>query len=110
MWILISVLRFVFAVALSLSLTSCAAGRGHQNFINIMQGNVGRSLDDPYIYLNRNRNLYVTSKVLPNGNVEQEFDGGRGPTCKVFFEIDKTERKVVGWRYEGSGEDCAITP
>ena len=75
-----------------------------------MQGNVGRSLDDPYIYRNRSRSLYVGANQLPNGNVEEEFRAGRGSTCRVFFEIDKQARKVVRWRYIGTQGDCAVVP
>jgi hypothetical protein len=100
----------LFALVLSTSLTACASGRAHQNFKTIVQSDVGRSLDDPYIYRNRSRNLYVVTKSLPNGNVEEEFRGGRGPTCRVFFEIDNKAQKIVGWRYSGSEEDCAVVP
>jgi hypothetical protein len=99
------------ALVLGLSLTACAAPSAHQNFKDIMQGNVGRSLDDPYVYRNRYRAVnYVASKPLPNGNVEEEFRGGRGPTCRLFFEIDNQARKVVGWRYTGTEADCGIVP
>lgn len=98
----------LLTLVLLMSLTACATDRAHQNFKNIMQGNVGRNLDDAYIYRNRNRNLYVATRPLPNGNVEEEFRGGRGPTCRIFFEIDNKAKKIVGWRYEGTQDDCAI--
>lgn len=107
--------RFMPIISLAIvlicaSVAACASGRAHQNFTNIMQGNVGRSLVDPYVYRNRNRNLYVATKLLPNGNEEEEFRGGRGPTCRVFFEIDNKAQNIVGWRYTGTEEDCAIVP
>ena len=98
------------AVVTPLVLVGCLSMDSHQNFMNTLQLSVGRSLSNPYLYTNRNRNLYVATKPLPNGNVEEEFKGGRGPTCRVFFEIDNKAEKVVSWRYEGSDEDCAITP
>lgn len=98
-------------LALCISLTACAGSRSaHENFNITMQLDVGRSLDDPYIYRNRVRSLYVGTNPLPNGNVEEEFRGGRGPTCRVFFEIDNRARKVVGWRYTGTEADCGIVP
>lgn len=101
----------LFAVVLCMSLTACAASGGaHQNFKSIVQADVGRSLNDPYIYRNRSRNLYIATRPLPNGNVEEEFRGGRGPTCRVFFEIDNKARKIVGWRYTGTEGDCAVVP
>jgi len=103
-------LRPALVLMLCASLTTCASGRSHQNFKNTMQSDIGRGLDDPYIYRNRNSNLRVATRTLSTGNVEEEFKGGLKLNCRVFFEIDQTAGKVVGWRYEGSEEDCAITP
>lgn len=101
----------VWILTLCMSLTACAGSRSaHENFKITMQLDVGRSLDDPYIFRNRVRSLYVGARLLPNGNVEEEFDAGRGPTCRVFFEIDNKARKVVGWRYIGTEADCGIVP
>ena len=100
----------VLVLMLCAFLNACASGRSHQNFKNIMQGNIGRDLDDPYVYRNRNSNLRIATKALPNGNIEEEFKSGRRLKCRVFFEVDRTTGKIVGWRYEGSEEDCAITP
>ena len=103
-------LYLVLPIALCISLTACASGGAHKNFKNIMSGQVGRSADDPDIERNRYRNLRIGSRTLPNGNTEEEFKSGRGLRCRVFFEIDNKAGKIVGWRYEGSREDCAIVP
>src|SRR5882762_7177467 len=100
----------VVAAATSWLLPACATVSAHENFVNIMNGNVGRSTTDPYVYPNRNRNLSVASRRLSNGNLEEEFRGGRGPTCRVFFEINEKAEKIVGWRYEGTNDDCGIVP
>src|SRR5688500_15251405 len=99
----------LLALLLAILVTACASpsARAHQNFKNIMQGDVGQRLDDPYVYRNRSKSLYVTSRPLPNGNVEEEFRGGRTP-CKVFFEIDNKARQIVGWRYEGTEQQCIV--
>ena len=75
-----------------------------------MQGNVGRTTSDAYVYRNRNRNLFVTTRHLSNGNIEEEFRGGRGHTCRIFFEINEESQRIVGWRYEGTDDDCAVVP
>ena len=92
------------------SLTACASGRAHQNLKNIMQLEVGKPIDDPYLTRNEYPGQRVASRVLSNGNLEEEFQAGRGSRCRVFFEIDNKAKRIVGWRYEGSDDDCAIVP
>lgn len=93
--------------ALVVSFAACSTGRAHQNFKNIMQGQVGRSTNDPDIYRNRYPEFRVATKAFANGNVEEEFNQGVRGQCRVFFEIDKFLERIVGWRYEG---DCVILP
>ena len=106
----LSPIILIVAGLVCVSLTACASGGAHENFMNTMQSYVGQNLDDPYLYINRNRNLYVSTRPLANGNVEEEFKGGRRLKCKIFFEVYNKAAKIVGWRYEGSDEDCAIIP
>ncbi|MGC2518413.1 MAG: hypothetical protein WA373_04820 [Burkholderiales bacterium] len=75
-----------------------------------MQAEVGKNADDRYAYRNHYRRLFVAEKKLSNGNIEEQYRGGRSPDCHVYFEIDRVARKIVNWRYEGSEDDCAITP
>ena len=75
-----------------------------------MQGDLGRSSDDPSAYRNHYRERLVSTKKLLNGNIEEGFRSGRGPSCITYFEISPTARKIVGWRFEGTHEDCAIIP
>ena len=104
------IISAALAVLGSSLLSSCVGPTAHQNFVNIMEGNVGRSAYDPYVYRVRNRNLRVGTKQLSNGNIEEEFKGGRGLTCRVFFEVNEKAEKIAGWRYEGTDEDCGIAP
>ncbi len=76
----------------------------------MMERQVGKSTDDYYAMRNRDRVLFVSEQKLPNGNVEEEFRMGRGPTCRVFFEINNDAQKIVGWRYIGTENDCAFPP
>lgn len=82
----------------------------HRNFKNFMQLDIGLSVDDPDAYRNRYPGDLLRSRTLPNGNIEEEFETGRWGRCRVFFEIDNKARSIVGWRYEGSEEDCSIPP
>lgn len=110
--IMSSLLRLcsILPVILCASLVACASGGSHENFMNIMQLQVGKSTDNPYLTRNRYPDRRVDSRVLQNGNVEEEFQAGHKLRCRVFFEIDNKAAKIVGWRYEGSSEDCAIVP
>ena len=106
------VIRWAFAMLGSATIGACASPTeiSHQNFKHIMQLDVGRSVDDPYNYRNQYPNRRFRTGELVNGNVEEGFRSGRGHRCAVFFESDKTTRKIVAWRYEGTKEDCAIVP
>lgn len=91
-------------------LTGCVSPteRSHQNFVNTMQLQVGREVGDPDLTRNRYRDRLVRTSRLQNGNMEEEYKSGIGLRCRTFFEIDTKATKVVGWRYEGTREDCAI--
>lgn len=104
----ILVLRSALVFVLSTSLMACASGRAHKNFIDVMQVQTGRSADDPNTSINRYPEDRGIRKELPNGNIEQQYRFRRG--CQVYFEIDKTTRKIIGWRYEGMQEDCVLIP
>lgn len=102
-----ALLAFVLSAAAQ---TACTFLDAHQNFKDIMQAELGRSADDPYAYRNHYRERHISTETLPNGSIEEGFQTGRGPTCITYFEIDPVARKVTGWRYEGTKEDCAIVP
>src|SRR5437899_9568442 len=93
-------LRIALVVALSVPLSACTSGSGHENFKRSMQGQVGRSADDPNVPTNRYPEDRGSQRVLSNGNLEQEYRFA--PACKVYFEIDKATRKIIRWRYEGA--------
>lgn len=101
--------RFLPAAILmsaSVILTGCLSDPAHKNFMNTMQQNVGKSADDPYVVFNRYAVNRGTLKTLPNGNTEQEWVYRK--VCQVFFEIDRTSRKIIAWRFEGSPQTCTI--
>jgi hypothetical protein len=91
-------------------LASCGGVSPHQNFINIMNVNVGRDSDDPGYYRNSVRIHLIAVRPLKNGNIEEEFKIGRRLNCRDFFEIDEPKKTIVGWRYEGTEQDCVIVP
>lgn len=105
----LATLRSILVLALYASLSACATGVAHENFKKVMDRQVGKSADDPGAYLVYYRESRIGAKVLPNGNTEEQYRAGRG-SCRVYFEVAKTTRKIVGWRYEGTQDDCAIVP
>src|SRR5205085_11537112 len=78
----------------------------HENFAQMMNAQVGKSVDDPSFLGNRYQQFRAGSKRLPNGNTEEELRPARA--CRVFFEIDETSKKIAAWRWEGREEHCAI--
>lgn len=97
-------------IVISLMEASCiGAGWPHQNFMEIYDHQVGKTIDDPSSYIARYPQEIVGSRDLPNGNKEIEFLRSASE-CRVFFEVDPHTRKIVGWRYEGSDETCSIPP
>lgn len=95
-------------IAVSISFVACSPGRAHQNFKSAMQAQVGKDINNPNILRNSSPDLFVNTKILPNGNTEEQFKFGRRLNCRVFIELDKSIGKTVRWRYEGSDEDCVI--
>lgn len=93
---------------LLLSVSSCGSVTPHENFKNTMSYSVGKSIDDPPRITGAYPDALVSSKILPNGNIENQYRW-RG-TCRYFFEIDQQTHKIVGWRFEGSERDCEIVP
>lgn len=97
-------------VLLAAFLGSCALPSevNHRNFKYQMELNVGRPLTNPNLYINRYPERKRESKILSNGNIEQESVLGLKWSCRVYWEIDPRANTIVGWRYEGTREDCSI--
>lgn len=101
--------RVVLAGCLLLpTLASCSSVTPHENFKNFLRSNLGKSIDDPSSDVARYPQLLVDSKLLPNGDIENQYRW-RG-SCRYYFEIDQQTHKIVGWRFEGSERDCEIVP
>jgi hypothetical protein len=94
---------------LLVAVAACEAVDPHRNFKDMMQLEVGRSIHDVHAFRNRYPETRTGTKLLPNGNKEEEFKAGRRHRCRVFFEIEPSAGKIVGWRYEGSQRDCSIS-
>ena len=94
------------AIAALLALGACASSSPHQNFRAAMHGEVGKHAHAFDAYTSHYGRWRMSVRELPNGNTEEEYPTGRRHRCRVFFEIDKDTRVIVGWRFEGAQDDC----
>lgn len=79
----------------------------HEAFKVMYSRQVGLNADDPdRSWLARYPEDIIDKRVLPNGNTEVEFAPTHWPHCRVFYEVDPETRIIVGWRFEGSKQDC----
>jgi hypothetical protein len=90
-------------------LSSCAGGNARQNLADWMQDQVGKHADDPNTYRSRYGRFRLGTVALANGNTEEEFRAGRAD-CRVFFEIDRSTRKIIAWRYGQPDNNCVLVP
>ena len=88
---------------------SCAGISPHENFKSVLNSQIGKSIDNAPTYSFRSENGLISSKILPNGNIENKYKYYR-EGCVYFFEIDPKTRKIVGTRFEGDESDCILNP
>lgn len=105
--------RNIFAVCfLAASLSACGSmlgppvNEGHERFEAQMRAKIGMFYDDPASFTGINTKGFVSSNILLNGHMENGYKH-RG-SCIYYFEIDPESRKIVGWRYEGTENDCSV--
>lgn len=77
--------KVTFALSLCLISSACTTTTAHENFLRIMSGNVGKSLDDKDLDRNRYPEFFVRTTDLGNGKVEEEYARGQGGRCRVFL-------------------------
>jgi hypothetical protein len=95
--------------ALILLVAGCMSSlSAHQNFLLLMDHNIGSSIDSPRLAGSALEKYLIESKQLPNGNTENEYLERR--SCRIFFEFDSDTRIIVAWRYRGDPADCGIAP
>lgn len=101
-------LALLSTILILTSTPSCSMIDPHENFVSIMRSQIGMSADDPHSYTGAYHRYRVSEKILDNGNFEEMYK--RGAHCRHYFEIDQESRIIVGWRFEGTREECAIVP
>lgn len=103
--------RLAAVVFFALPIVGCASyspEARHEGFKNLYGYQVGKKVEDSW--LARYPESVVGSRVLPNGHTEIEFRPTtiRPGGCRVFYDTEAGV--IVGWRFEGSEEDCGIVP
>src|SRR2546430_1816160 len=89
-----------------LVLAGCASSSAeHDNFKQVMDRQVGKGIDDADAYPVFYRLRELNSKPLPNGNLLQQYAAGRDGRCKLNFELEPRERRILRWSSEGSERD-----
>jgi hypothetical protein len=89
-------------------LGGCTLHSARDDLGALMQREVGKGPDDPDSYRARYPKLRIGAQTLRNGNSEEEFQAGFRDACHVFFEIDKSTRKVVTWRFGQPDDNCIL--
>ena len=96
-------------VTVTFFLTACASSPQSEAFRQVMQRQVGKTVDDSDFYPALYRLRQTNSQRLPNGNFKEEYAAGPGGKCKLSFEVTPEARRVVGWSSDGDPGDCVIT-
>jgi hypothetical protein len=93
--------------------TSCLSLDPYKNFEVHLQREIGESIDDVRSPSWSYRPELISTKSLPNGNLEYRyaFENYRG-ICRYAFEVDPATRRIVAWRYDGEDKDkaCFVIP
>ena len=97
------------AALLALALAACASSAEHANFKQVMNRQVGKGIDDADAYPVFYRLRELNTKPLPNGNLLQQYAAGRNERCKLNFEVEPRERRILRWSSEGGERDCVLT-
>ncbi len=98
-----------------ITLTGCAffAPDPHENYKAIMHSKIGKKWNELPSYEFPPEEYLISSKTLPNGNLEKKYKrtwGFRKRTCIDIYEIDPKTDIIVGVGFEGKKEDCVINP
>ena len=98
------------ASLIALMLAGCASTSAeHENFEQVMDRQVGKGIDDPDAYPVFYRLRELSSRPLPNGNLQQQYAAGRNGRCRLSFEVEPRERRILRWSSEGGERDCVLT-
>jgi len=93
--------------------TSCLSVDPYKIFEDRLQAELGKSIDDARSPSRFNQSELISTKSLPNGNIEYRyaFENYRG-ICRYALEVDPATHRIMAWRYDGEDKDkaCFVIP
>lgn len=104
-----------YCFAVVLVVLGCTTVTPHQNFVNMLNRQVGKN----WMWLRAHHQFpseetLISSKELPNGNIEKKYKSTLGfvkkRTCISIYEIDPKTDIIVRADFEGTEEDCVMNP
>ena len=103
--------RLIRAFLLLVVLAGCASTtpEERENFKQVMNRQVGKSIDDADAYPVYYRLRQLSTKPTPKGNTQQIYAAGREGKCQVGYEVDAS-RRIVAWSIVDKADDCVIDP
>jgi sarcosine oxidase delta subunit len=101
----IKIFRVSLMVVASMFCTACSSITPHENFLSLMQLNVGKKVGQDQGH-GMAPQTYLGSRDLPDGNIELEYKYIK--SCRLYFAVDKVNNVVKSWRYEGANADCIV--
>jgi hypothetical protein len=93
---------------LGIALASCSLPSARDELGEVMQREVGKTLQDPDSYRASHPKLRIGSRKLSSGNLEEEYRAGFRDSCPVFFEVERDTGKVVRWHFGEPDDDCIL--
>jgi hypothetical protein len=93
---------------LCLAAAACTLHSARDELSALMQREVGKTLHDPDSYRASHPKLRIGARALRNGNIEEEYRAGFRDACPVFFEVDRSTGKVVGWNFGQPDDNCIL--
>ena len=100
----------VYALGMLWACTFGSPADNHERFKRIRQADIGKSADDPNTAVGRLFDNRIGERTLPNGNAEIGFNHAGGKYCRYYYEVDRTTKKIVSWRFEGTEKTCWVIP
>lgn len=100
-----------FAIAVACDISHCIPS-AHENFINVINGDIGFSVQRADFLWNRYPDWRGEIQTLSNGNEEYQYfwDGLNKKQCIVHWEVDKRSQRIIAARFEGTPDTCYLVP
>lgn len=106
--------KMVCIILIVVVFAGCSSMTPHENFKAQLHAKIGKKWNELPSYQFPSEEYLISSKELPNGNVEKKYKlvwgFGKQRTCIHIYEIDPKTNIIVNASFEGSETDCAINP